>query len=83
MEKFAIASTASKDVVKILIDDLETSQDDLSEARDKINNSLEDLREGGPERFNAKKICIFQQSKTHTLASLVRTLVTAAGEQLT
>ena len=44
MDKFAIVSTASKDVVKRLIDDLETSQDDLSEARDKINNCLEDLK---------------------------------------
>ena len=44
MEKFAIASTASKDVVKRLIDDLETSQYDLSEARDKINKGFEDLK---------------------------------------
>ena len=44
MKKFAIESTASKDVVEILIDDLEMSQDDLSEARDKINNFFEDLK---------------------------------------
>ena len=44
MEKFAIASTASKDVVKILIDDLETSQGALGEARDNINKCFEDLK---------------------------------------
>ena len=44
MEKFAIASTASKDVVKRLIDYLEMSQDALSEARDKINKGFEDLK---------------------------------------
>ena len=44
MEKFAIASTASKDVMKILTNDLETSQDALSEARDNINKCFEDLK---------------------------------------
>ena len=45
MEKVAIASTASKAAVKRLIDDLDTAQDILSEARDKITKGFEDLRE--------------------------------------
>ena len=42
MEKVDIASTASKDAVKKLIDDLDTAQDILSEARDKITKGFED-----------------------------------------
>ena len=45
MEKVAITSTATKDAVKRLIDDLDTAQDILSEARDKIAKGFEDLRE--------------------------------------
>ena len=45
MEKVAIASAASKDAVKNLIDDLDTAQDILSEARDKIAKGFEDLIE--------------------------------------
>ena len=45
MEKVAIASTASKAAVKRLIDDLNTAQDVLNEARNKIAKGFKDLRE--------------------------------------
>ena len=45
MEKVAIASAASKAAVKRLIDDLDTAQDVLNEARNKIAKGFKDLRE--------------------------------------
>ena len=45
MEKVAIASTASKDAVKRLIDELDRAQDVLREMRDKINKAFKDLRD--------------------------------------
>ena len=44
MEKVAITSTASKDVVKRMIYDPDSSQGALSEARLNINKGFEDLR---------------------------------------
>ena len=43
MEKVAIASTATKNAVKRLIDDLGTAMSTLGEAKDKISKGFEDL----------------------------------------
>ena len=43
MDKFTIPSTASKYVVKWLINDLDRAQIDLSESRDKINKGFRDM----------------------------------------
>ena len=45
MEKFAIASTASKYDVKRLINDLDRAHNALSEERGNINKGFEDMRE--------------------------------------
>ena len=45
MEKVANVSTASKYEVKMMIDDLDRSQDALSEAMKKIEKFFNDMRE--------------------------------------
>ena len=44
MEKFAIASNATKDVVKFMKDDLCEALSILVEARDNINKGFEDMK---------------------------------------
>ena len=45
MEKVSVESTASKDAVKSMIDDLDRAQYILSEVRGNINKGIKDLRE--------------------------------------